>query len=53
MHRNAINACAIFIGYLIYAFLREYNNFFLEVRKIKKIEEFGTNVPINNKISRQ
>lgn len=29
MHRYAINGCVIFIGYEIYQFLKEYNNYFL------------------------
>ena len=37
MHRYAINACGIFIAYQLYSFLREYNNFFLNARKIKKM----------------
>lgn len=40
MHRYAINTCLLFIGYQLYAFLREYNNFFLHARKVKKMEEF-------------
>lgn len=40
IHRYAINGCLIFIGYQLYAFLREYNDFFLHARKIKKMEQF-------------
>lgn len=38
MHKYAINACGIFIAYQLYSFLKEYNNFFLDARKIKKME---------------
>lgn len=38
LHRYAINGCLIFIGYEIFQFLKEYNNFFLNARKIKKME---------------
>lgn len=37
MHRYAINGLLIFIGYELFQFLKEYNNFFLEARKIKKL----------------
>lgn len=47
MHRYAINGCLLFIGYQLYVFLREYNDFFLHARKIKKMEEFDIEGPIN------
>lgn len=47
MHRYAINGCLVFIGYQLYAFLREYNDFFLNARKIKKMEQFDQDGPIN------
>jgi hypothetical protein len=37
MHKYAINGALLFIGYQIFVFLREYNNFFLQARKIKKL----------------
>lgn len=37
MHKYAIRGCLIFIGYELYQFLKEYNNFFLNARKIKKM----------------
>ena len=40
MHRYAINGCLLFVGYQVYVFLREYNDFFLNARKIKKMEQF-------------
>ena len=46
MHRFAINATMLFIGYQLYTFLREYNDFFLNARKVKKMEQFEDG-PIN------
>lgn len=37
-HRYAINGVLIFVAYEIYQFLKEYNTFFLQARKLKKIE---------------
>lgn len=51
MHRYAINGCLIFAGYQIYVFLREYNNFFLNARKVKKMEQFDEEGPINRRTS--
>ena len=50
MHRYAISGCLIFIGYELFQFLKEYNNFFLNARKIKKMEEFDPDSPINRNI---
>ena len=51
MHKFAINGCLIFIGYQLYVFLREYNDFFLNARKIKKMEQFDQDGPINKDLA--
>lgn len=51
LHRGAINGCLIFIGYQVYVFLREYNDFFLNARKIKKMEQFDQEGPINKDLA--
>jgi hypothetical protein len=50
-HKLTINACVLFVGYQIFAFLKEYNSFFLNARQIKKMEEFDPKAPINRKIN--
>ena len=51
MHKFAINGCLIFIGYQLYVFLREYNDFFLNARKIKKMDQFDQDGPINKDLA--
>lgn len=38
MHRYAVNGLVLFIGYELFQFLKEYNSFFLNARKVKKME---------------
>lgn len=37
VHKGAVNVCLLFIGYQVYSLLKEYNNYFLNNRKIKKL----------------
>jgi hypothetical protein len=51
MHRYAINGCLIFVGYQFYAFLRDYNDFFLHARQVNELNQADVSEdgPINGK----
>ncbi len=50
MHKFGVNCALVFIMYNIYAFLRDYNNFFLHARQLHELEkpaERDNDGPIN------
>lgn len=50
LHKYAINGCLIFVGYQIFAFLRDYNDFFLHARQVNTLDDQGDSTgPINRK----
>mgnify|MGYP000879926606 CR=1 FL=1 len=55
LHKYAINGCLIFVGYQIFAFLRDYNDFFLHARQINQLDELAadSNGPINSQIAKE
>ncbi len=54
LHKYAINGCLIFIGYQLFAFLRDYNDFFLHARQINQLDQdiINNNGPINERTSK-
>lgn len=50
MHKFAINTCLLFIGYQFYAFLRDYNDFFIRARTVTNLEEMAEG-PLNKRIN--
>jgi hypothetical protein len=55
IHKYAINGCLLFIGYQLFAFLRDYNDFFLHARQINQLDEQVVNNsgPINQQTSKE
>lgn len=54
MHRVAINCILLYIGYNIFTFFRDYNDFFLNARKIDAQEAPpNDDEPINRITSRK
>lgn len=52
MHKYAINLIVVYIGYNIFTFFRDYNDFFLNARKIesdelRQLAPEDPNTPIN------
>ena len=55
IHKYGINGCLIFIGYQLFAFLRDYNDFFLHARQINQLDEQVANNsgPINQQTAKE
>ena len=52
LHKFSINVCLAFIGYQIYSFLKDYNDFFLRARRVNQLQEdFNEGDPINKQIN--
>jgi len=48
LHKYGVNACLLFIGYQMYAFLRDYNDFFLHARQVNELDDkVDPNAPLN------
>ena len=50
IHKASINACLLFSLYQVYAFLRDYNDFFLRARAVTNYDEIGEG-PLNKNIN--
>jgi hypothetical protein len=55
LHKYAINGCLIFMGFQLFAFLRDYNDFFLHARQINQLDQdlINNSGPINERTSKE
>ena len=49
-HKYGVNVCLMFIAYQMYAFLRDYNDFFLHARQVNELDDkIDPDGPLNKK----